>query len=227
MNQGETAMSKNVSLPGLDRLISICRQHSLPLELSSPFVAAPQQGEKVLEEPFDPQLAAVYQRVGAAVLGPISLLEPGPRRMDLISWNQQLRENATAVHFNACHVFGQEAGFSLYFGTVPRLAVPSGPQPVVYIVGKDVQQYAAPIASSVDRFFDLCSRYLELMVVDTDYIESGVPMVTFPWDMLQFISGDEPLMEQVRAGRFDFLTNGCHDACEWLKELLSPPSIHS
>jgi hypothetical protein len=82
------------------------------------------------------------------------------------------------------------------------------------------------IASSVDRFFDLYSRYLELMVEDPDYLERGVPHIQFPWHVRQLVIQDAPLMDQVQAGRFDFLASGYRGALEWLQQLrasASPP----
>jgi len=213
----------NMPLPGLNRLITVCRQHSLALELSPPRASAPQAGQLVLGEPFDPQLAAVYQRLGAATFGPFTLHGPGPDENDLIPKNEWVREEPE-VYFHAPLIFGKKTGFSLYCGTVPRLAASRGLQPVVYISAHDVPQFAIPIASSVDRFFDLYSRYLDRMVVDFEYIETGISLVTFPWDMADLISRDELLIAQVRAGHFDFLTNDEEDARQWLRELLSPPS---
>jgi hypothetical protein len=43
--------------------------------------------------------------------------------------------------------------------------------------------------------------------------------INFPWGMTQLIARDEPLMEQVLAGRFDFLANDYRGALEWLEEL--------
>ena len=62
------------------------------------------------------------------------------------------------------------------------------------------------------------------MVVDFEYIETRVPLITFPWDMVDLISRDEPLLAQVRAGRFNFLTNDEEGARKWLREISSPPS---
>jgi hypothetical protein len=214
------------TLPGLDRLITICQQHSLSLELSPPRTSAPQAGQFVLGEPFDPQLAAVYQRLGAATFGPLTLHGPGQDENDLIPKNEWVREE-NEIYFHEPLIFGKETGFSLYHGTVPRLADSRELQPVVYISAHDTPQFAIPIASSVDRFFDLYSRYLERMVADFEYIETGVSLVTFPWDMADLIRRDEPLIAQVRAGRFDFLTNDYAGAQKWLKELLSPPSSPS
>ena len=213
-------------LPGLDRLITICRQHSLQLELSPPRSSAPQAGQLVLGEPFDPQLAAVYQHLGSATFGPFTLHGPGQDENDLIPWNEWVREE-DEIYFHAPLIFGKKTGFSLYCGTVPRLADSRGLQPVVYISAHGVPQFAIPIASNVDRFFDVYSRYLERMVVDFEYIETGVSLVNFPWGVADLISHDEPLIAQVRAGHFDFLTNEYAGARKWLRELLSPPSSSS
>jgi len=144
--------------------------------------------------------------------------------MNLIPWNQRLREDTSAVHFHSCHVFGQQTGFSLYFGTVPRLADTRGHQPVVYIPAHSGEQFAIPIASSVDRFFDLYSRYVERMVVDFEYIHTGLPELVFPWSIPELVATDAPLIAQVRAGRFDLLMNNEEGAHEWIRALLSPSS---
>ena len=215
-------MSTTTPLPGLDRLIAICQRLSLLIELSPPQAPAPQAGQLVLGEPFDPQLAAVYQRLGSATFGPFTLHGPGQDENGLIPTNEWVREEEE-IYFHAPLIFGKKTGFSLYYGVVPRLADSRGPQPVVYISAHDAQQFAIPIASNVDRFFDLHSRYLERMVADFEYIETGLSLVTFPWDMADLIRHDEPLIAQVRAGCFNFLTNEQQGAQKWLKELLISP----
>jgi hypothetical protein len=205
------------SLPGLDQLIATCQGRALALKLSPPLASAPEAGESVYGEPFDPLLAAVYQRVGAAEFGPFTLYGPGPEREGLIPRNEWLREY-DKVHFRASLVFGWEAGFAYYYGTVPQLADSRGIQPVIYIDDYEAQ-YAVPVASSVDQFFATYAQYLKLMVVDPEYAQHGATVVNFPWSMAQLIARDEPLMEQVLAGRFDFLTNNYREALDWLQML--------
>ena len=205
------------NLPGLDRLIAVCQQHSLPLELSPSLALAPRAGEPVLGEPFDPQLAEAYQRLGAAELGPLTLFGPHSGEEGLIPKNEWLRQY-DFVHTRSSHVFGKETGFAYYHGTVPRLANSQGLQPVVFISEYE-DKYAAPVASSVDRFFHLYSRYLELLVADPCYGQDYASLPSFPWDMAHLIKRDEPLMEQVFAGRFDFLADNYRDALGWLHEL--------
>lgn len=212
-------MAPHAPLSGLDRLISVCQQHALPLKLASPMASAPKQGEDTFGEPFDPQLAIVYQFLGGAELGPISIYRPDSEWNGLIPWNAELREY-NSILFQASHVFARETGFALYFATVPRLAEAQGPQPVIYIQAMEFPS-AVPVASSVDHFFDTYSRYLELMVTDPEYIDSRNPTVVFPWSVKELIAHDERLMAQVRAGRFDFLTHEDENAHRWVQQLAS------
>jgi hypothetical protein len=204
-------------LPGLDRLIAVCQQHSLALKLSSPVASAPWAGELVLGEPVDPQLAAVYARLGSAEFGPLALYGPHSGEQGLIPENKRLREY-DFVHTRSTLVFGWEPGYSYYYGTVPQLASSQRLQPVVYIADYE-EKYAVPIASSVDRFFYLFSQYLELLVADPGYGQPFAKVINFPWGLTQLIARDEPLMEQVLAGQFDFLADNDRDALGWLEQL--------
>jgi hypothetical protein len=204
-------------LPGLDRFIAVCQQHSLPLQLTPPLASAPRLGELVLGEPFDPQLAAVYQRLGSAELGPLTLFASHFEEGGLLGENEWLRQY-DHVHIRSTLVFGKEAGFAYYHGTVPQLANSQGLQPVVFISNYE-EKYAAPVASSVDLFFYLYSHHLELLVSDPCYGQDGAMLPTFPWDMTHLITRDEPLMESVLAGRFDFLADNEPDALKWLQQL--------
>ena len=207
-------------LPGLDRLIAVCQRCSLPTKLSPPLLSPLQQGEPIFGEPLDPQLAALYQRLGAAEfsrpaeLSGLALYGPGSDEEGLIQRNTWLRERGELQYLSSL-VFGWEMGFAFYYGAVPRLAGPQGLQPVVHISAMEAL-YAVPVASSVDRFFDLYASYLELAAAPRDFEEIGVH---FPWDVQHLIAQDAPLMEQVRAGRFDFLAGSSKDAREWLQEL--------
>jgi hypothetical protein len=210
-------MITGIQLPGLDRLIAICKQHSLPLRLSPPVKTAPKPGDSILGAPVDPQLVAVYQRMSGGELGPLSLYSPGSDWNHLIPWNERLRE-FDIIEFRSSLIFGEKTGFALYFATVPQLANPQGLQPVIYIEAMEFPS-AVPVASSVDRFFDIYSRYLELMVVDPEYLYGGVPDVIFPWSVGQLIASDEPLVRLAQAGRFDFLTQDDEEAHQWVQQL--------
>jgi hypothetical protein len=187
------------------------------MKLSPPLASAPQEGEWVFGEPLDPQLAAVYQRLGTAEFGEFALYAPSPEDEGLIRRNEWLRETGEVQYLSSL-IFGWEPGFAFYYGTVPRLASPQGLQPMVYISAMEAL-FAVPVASSVDRFFDLYSRYLELVAADPEYIESGTTFVNFPWGVQHLIVQDAALIEQVRAGQFDFLTGNYRGALEWLEKL--------
>jgi hypothetical protein len=214
-------MPPDSSLPGLDRLITVCERHALPMKLSPPLTSAPQLGERVFGEPLDPQLAAVYRRLGAAEFGEFALYAPNSDEEGLTRRNEWHREEREVQYLSSL-VFGWEPGFSFYYGTVPQLANAQGIQPVIYIEAMDVL-FAIPIASSVDHFFDLYSRYLELMVQDPNYLSGELPHVQFPWHMRTYVAQDAPLIHQVRAGRFDFLSNDYRGALKWLQELRASP----
>jgi hypothetical protein len=206
-------------LPGLDRLIDVCRRHSLPWKLSPPLASAPKLGDTLFGEPVDQQLVAIYHRLGAAEFGEFALYSPSSEEGGLVPQNEWLRER-DEVQFRASLAFGWEPGFAFYYGTVPRLTDPPGLQPVVYTSAMEAL-FAVPVASSVDRFFDLYSRYLELVAVDPDYVESGMTRVNFPWSVQHLVTQDALLIAQVRMGRFDFLSNDYRDALEWLEHLRS------
>jgi len=61
------------------------------------------------------------------------------------------------------------------------------------------------VASNVDRFFDSYSRYLEGVVADPYYQQTGETNLVFPWHATGILARDERLVELMRAGRFDAL----------------------
>jgi hypothetical protein len=70
-------------------------------------------------------------------------------------------------------------------------------------------------SSVIWRFMAL----IELLVEDPGYGKPFAKVINFPWGMTLFIARDEPLMEQVLAGRFDFLANNDQDGLGWLQRL--------
>jgi hypothetical protein len=119
-------------------------------------------------------------------------------------------------------VFAKEHALAYYYATVPTLRSGEGLQPVVKV---DIYEepYALPLASDIDRFFDTYSRYLEALVASPFYEEDGASALTFPWDVPELIARDRPLVEMLRAGRFEFLMEKNADAREWVSQVLSAP----
>lgn len=208
------------SLPGFDLFIKTCRQHGLPLELSPPLPTAPKAGELLFGQPVDPMLAALYQRTADASLGPLSILRPDAEPHGFVQENEYFKRDGEEP-FRSTHLFAKETGFSYYFGAVPGLADSTGFQPIVYIAFYPVEIYGVPIASNLDRLFELYSRYLERMVVDNEYLETGHPEITFPWAMVQQVAQDSSLVAQIRAGRFTHLLNDHREAKQWVTDVLS------
>jgi hypothetical protein len=213
-------MPDNTSLPGFERLVATCRQHALKLELSPPLSSAPQAGARLLDQPIDPLLATLYKTVGGATLGPLALVRPNMEWDGLLPWNTALRKDGTEP-FRSTLVFGKETGFSNYFGTVPSLANAEGLQPIVYASAYPGAHAAVPVASNLERFFELYSRFLELMVVDAEYVKTGMAELLFPWSVPQLVAQDAPLMELLQDGRFSHLFQHEEGARDWVDEVLA------
>jgi hypothetical protein len=82
-----------------------------------------------------------------------------------------------------------------------------------------------PVASNVDRFFDSYSRYLEAVVADPRYLETGEKELYFPWDATEILARDERLVELMRAGRFDALMkNGDDSTRRWAAKVMGSPA---
>jgi hypothetical protein len=78
-----------------------------------------------------------------------------------------------------------------------------------------------PVASNVDRFFDTYSRFLEALVADPYYQETGKKSLVFPWHVTDILARDEQLVELMRAGRFDALMkNGDDEERRWAARVM-------
>jgi hypothetical protein len=207
-------MKADFALPGLERLMGVCRKHGFPLEPSIPEPTAPAAGAPFMGAPFDPMLAATYARMGGAVLGDFVLYKPGPHEYGLTRTNEGMRRDGVEP-FRSALVFGQEPSLAYYYGTVPKLANTQGIQPVIYIDAHD-QMFVLPIASSVDRLFDLFSRYLEAVAKDPQYVDEHHSSISFPWDVPELIAQDEPLVRMMEANRFDLLLKDDEHTRSWL-----------
>ncbi len=213
---------ETMSLPGLERLMSICKQLNLGLETSPP-ARKPLRAEGLLEGvPFDPVLTSVYARLGYAAFADKAMGWGLTRHDDqehrLEETNKWWRNNYWDQLGEPVIVFG---GDIYTYATVPRLADDRGRQPVVRI---DTYEYAPdimPIASNVDRFFDSYSRYLEALVADSRYQESGETDLLFPWHATEILARDERLVELMRAGSFDSLMkNGDDSTRRWAAKVM-------
>jgi hypothetical protein len=233
-------MGTDTSLPGLERLVEVCRKELIPVEFGPPVQDIPQSGQRVVGLPFDSVLAAVYSRMGRAAFGGategIRLYPIGERASRLTEINEERRRRWSARFRTELFLFAVEPALAHFFATVPSLADGRGVQPVVWVDAYE-ELYALPVASDVDAFFDVYARYLERMresdrsaaeitkdvAPDSLLADSSdiLGLSVFPWDVPDLIARDEPLVEMLRAGRFDFLMKPNKETREWVGKVLA------
>lgn len=117
-------------------------------------------------------------------------------------------------------IFAVEHTAAYFFATVPSLADAEGRQPVVSIDSHE-ELYVLPVASSVDSFLEVYSRFVESKQEDSQ------ARSVFPWDVPALIARDWPLVEMMRARRFDFLMQSSEDARKWVGQVLTSASGQS
>ncbi|HSP81626.1 MAG TPA: hypothetical protein VLQ93_24110, partial [Myxococcaceae bacterium] len=203
------------ALPGLERLVEVCRGKGHPMKQEPPLTPAPVAGRPVAGLPLDPLLAAVHARVGYLWVRDGFFLLPARDgwRPDLAGVNERWRRNWPEP-FRSLVVFAQDDRMAYVYATVPSLATASGSQPVVWVDTYE-DLYALPVASDVDRFLEAYSRYLELPEQPGEYEEGGLPARLFPWDVPEIIARDGALMTMLSAGHFDFLSGRSERARRW------------
>jgi hypothetical protein len=193
-------------LPGLSRLLEVLRRHGVPFETLPPGRTTPRTGELISGLPMDPLLAIAFSQVGKLVVGRDDwlLLRCDDERNGFLEenkdWCEQFPHEFWPDHFRSLMIFGQEMLYR--FATMPVLAGPDGLQPVVHVDPYE-EIYALPVASDLDRFFETYSRYVEVANEDPDYKTRGVAGAVFPWHVPELIGRDRPLVEMIKAGRFD------------------------
>ncbi|WP_309892997.1 hypothetical protein [Archangium sp.] len=214
-------MKTHALLPGLERFLEVCRVQGLFAEEEPPADACLEPGMLIAGQPCDPLLTAVHARVGYFRLaeGLLLLRLVDKHGFDLASVNEEWRRDWSEP-VRELLVFGKENVLAYYYATVPGLSSSEGYQPVVRVSVYE-EPYAVPLASDVDRFFDTYSRYLEALVESPFYEEDGATALTFPWDVPELIARDQPLVEMLRAGCFDFLMEKSADAREWVEKVLA------
>jgi hypothetical protein len=204
---------ESMALPGLERLLDVCQRLNMGLETSPPAREPLRAGSLLEGVPFDPVLASVYARLGHAVFAAKvrcwALVQSDDSHHTLQERNKWWRENWWEELGEPVIVFG---GYVYTYATVPGFADEWGCQPVVEVNTYELDgPLVMPVASNVDRFFDSYSRYLETLVADSRYQESGEKELMFPWDATEILAQDERLVELMRAGRFDALMRNVDD----------------
>jgi hypothetical protein len=217
-----------MALPGLERLMEVCQRLNLCLETLPPAREPLKAGSLLEGLPFDPVLASVYARLGLARFA-TELIGAGWRLKHsddqvhkLEEENKRWRERWWEELGEPMIVFGGD----LYtYATVPRLADERGRQPVVQLDTYE-EPYILPVASNVDRFFDTYSRYLEAVVVDPEYQQTGKSDLLFPGHVPDILARDERLVELMRSRRFDALMQNMktsEDVRHWFEKVCGVP----
>ncbi|WP_146209769.1 hypothetical protein [Vitiosangium sp. GDMCC 1.1324] len=197
-------MMKEISLPGLERLLAACGKYPVRAEIRKPWEGAPTAGALLLGRPFDPMLAAFYSRLGGLLLDLNLYVNACDEQVNGILMANEEVQPYWPEPFRSLLVFGGEEASAYCYATVPSLADAQGFQPVVEVDPyEDI--YALPVASNVDRFFDTYARYLEFIYEMPDFSEDRGTWPTFPWGVPEIIAADRALMGMIVEGRFDFL----------------------
>jgi hypothetical protein len=209
-----------VKLPGLERLMEVCRRLHLQLKTSPPSHTPPRAGALMAGLPFDGVLSAVYTQLGYAAFATdadgIVLRRYDDTERKLEEDNRWWSEGSRARLALPTFIFAGEPMMAYHYATVPDLADAQGRQPVVMV---DVYEdpYAMPVASDVDSFFDAYSRYLESMKAIPEGREET--QMTFPWNVSAIIGRDTRLVELIREGRFDLLMTN-HEVRDWSRKVI-------
>jgi hypothetical protein len=210
-------------LPGLERLLEVCRRLSLGTSTLPPGSKPPVAGSKVQGHPLDPMLAAFYARFGKAMFAKdsvgVGLFQVDDSVNELESDNEFWQETWQKRFTLPLFVFGGWSGLAWYLATVPGLADSEGHQPVVFVEAYD-EPYALPVASTVDRFFECYSHYIEALVTQPDFEEYGMGALTFPWGVPELLARDARLVELLRTGRFDPLLKTDGETRAWVSKVL-------
>jgi hypothetical protein len=217
-------MNTAQQLPGLELLNQVCRRLELQVETARPGRTPPQPGMLVAGLPFDPVLAAVYTHVGFAAFATdvagivVHCHDDTAQKVEEDNqwWSEGYRTQLALPTF----IFAGEPFMAYHYATVPSLADEQGRQPVVMV---DVyeQPFALPVASNVDRFFELYARYLEALMALPNAREEGGALLAFPWEIPKIIARDARLVELLRAGSFSPIMKTTSTTPEWVAQVMA------
>jgi len=195
---------KDLSMPGLERLLAACEKYPVQAKTRKPWGGAPAAGSFLLGRSFDPMLAAFYSRLGGLQLDSGLYVNACDEQVNGILMANEHVQRHWPEPFRSLLVFGGQEALAYTYATVPNLADAQGLQPVVEVDSyEDI--YAVPVASNVDRFFDAYARYLGLIYETPEFRDCPDARPLFPNEVPELIAADRTLMNMLVEGRFDFL----------------------
>lgn len=194
-------MSSDISLPGLNHLISRLIFHEEALELRPPVLPPPEAGDDIAGMPLDPLLARMYKRCDGGRFGDlyVALHSNLASRNDKSKWNVDEDERPKRLFS-----YATISGLAFDFATVPSLANSEGVQPVVFYIRYE-DQPILPMASDIDRAFRLYAIYCDKCHAAGGTLWDSPVHINFPDSVVKEIAQDRPLVELLEAGRFDNL----------------------
>lgn len=136
----------------------------------------------------------------------------------IVATNALLRERGEAP-FSSCLVFGRVPSLAYRFALVPGLADAQGLQPVVFI-DDHLDKEVLPVASNLDRFFDTYARSIEVFVKERVPAPDAWEDLDFPRLAPTHVAQDRPLVDMMRAGRFDGLVTRDEESQRWMQQVL-------
>jgi hypothetical protein len=207
-----------MKLTEFDHLCEQCRRLGLTYKLI-PQVGDPPNTQPVLGSTLDPYLRVLLSRINGGQLWKLYLFGGEGSPNELIGINRDIRlisdDLPELVEFV---LFGQIGNQATHLAVVPSLANADGYQPVVVLdLNEDIK--VVPVASNVDRCFELLARYLDLLVVRWGDVEEGEMNLLFPWDGQDLIARDEDLIKLINQGLFDKYAGVGSDSRKFLDQI--------
>jgi len=172
--------------------------------------------------PLDPQLSIVYSQCNGGRLGELIVFGAEEGLAGLAQLNASLRADAEP-YLQELLRFAQFDGFEYYLATIPRLMSSTGQQPVVQL-SDYIDKVIYPIASDVDRAFDLYAHYCEarLTTYGTLAYEPRLehPNILFPTSFAAKVAQDRELVRMLEEGRFEEFIAPSPDSRQWVEAVL-------
>jgi len=212
------------TLPGLDRLIAVLEKFGMAPTLPPPSPKAPHAGDRVLGASFDAQLAALYACTNSTALGDLLLYGFDDKPDDnLVNLNTDLRTCEIGHPFEMSEIvyYAQEANHAYRFAVVPSLTNVEGVQPVLYLDEYETP-HIYPLASSVDRAFDLWAQFSEMRLknygrLDTWMLDDVYEHITYE---IILIAQDKELVRMMKAGNFDRFIGDDREMRAWMESII-------
>jgi hypothetical protein len=206
-----------MDLPGFDYLCTQCRRLGLTVELI-PQNGRPPVTEGVLGSTLDPYLKELLSRYNGGRIWNLYLYGGDSSPNELIRINRDLRLIRDDLpELTELMVFGQTGNQATQLAVVPSLT-DAGYQPVVFL-DLNEEIVLVPVASNVDRSFELLASYLDLLDLRTGNIQEGEMDLIFPWDVTDLIARDKDLNELIKQRAFDKYVRGGSDSNNFLNRI--------